>query len=349
MTSLPPPPSAPSRETSEPGSTGTAPTTPVADAVKEATKWLGWSVGTNTIEGIEGALAAGADPNADYIVTLRTGISPYRELRDRETASMFYTPPLFYARSPEAVRLLVEKGANVNYTDNNDLTPLHVAIEKNKPEVALALIESGADVTAKDVEGRTPLHMGALPGVVDKILEKNPGALEVPDRLNRTPLFRLVDRRDVASVRLLLEKGANKDVRGEFKTADGKFYKNKPLSKLIELKGTPEIRELFPTPSSGTSAPGTPSTTPNADETGFQMPPYPPGAEGLRQGATPAQAVSGNTLLPNQVPASGNALGQGFRDLVSPGSAPKKGGKKTRRRKSRKARKSTLKKRRGGK
>ena len=116
-------------------------------------------------------------------------------------------------------------------------------------------------------------------------------------------------------------------------------------------------------PSRGTSEPGTPSTTPKADDTGIEMvnlgpssapvaaaadgPPgpgiemrtFPPGAEGLARGATPAQAISGDVLRPG---------------MTSPGIARqnskffKRGGKKSRR-KSRKARKSTLKKRRGGK
>lgn len=136
-------------------------------------------------------------------------------------------------------------------------------------------------------------------------------------------------------------------------------------------------------PSRGTSEPGTPSTTPKADDTGIEMvnlgpssapvaaaadgPPGPgiemvspaptavtpaqsaaPVIEGL--GMTPADAVR-NPRRPKQARGSDSALGQSGRNLVNPPSK-KTGGKKSRRKSrkgSRKSRKRTLKKRRGGK
>jgi ankyrin repeat protein len=55
------------------------------------------------------------------------------------------------------VRLLIEKGANVNATRYGE-TPLHSAAEGGNAETAKLLIEKGADVNAKDDNGETPLH-----------------------------------------------------------------------------------------------------------------------------------------------------------------------------------------------
>ena len=53
------------------------------------------------------------------------------------------------------IKLLIEKGANVNAKDGGGVTPLHLA---DTVEVATLFIAKGANVNTKDNEGRTPLH-----------------------------------------------------------------------------------------------------------------------------------------------------------------------------------------------
>jgi ankyrin repeat protein len=58
----------------------------------------------------------------------------------------------------EAVRLLLDRGAKVNATNNNGATALHVAVNRGDPLVKL-LCERGADVNAKNKQGQTPLDL----------------------------------------------------------------------------------------------------------------------------------------------------------------------------------------------
>ncbi|XP_037033284.1 putative ankyrin repeat protein RF_0381 isoform X1 [Bradysia coprophila] len=57
------------------------------------------------------------------------------------------------------IRLLIEKGANLQGTDNDNNTPLHYAAESGKYAAVNALIRAGADVNAVTNDGVTPLKM----------------------------------------------------------------------------------------------------------------------------------------------------------------------------------------------
>ena len=64
----------------------------------------------------------------------------------------------------EIVRFILENGADVNETDKDSRTPLHIAVNNgdDKPDSSLdlemLLLKKGADVTQRDMRGRTPLH-----------------------------------------------------------------------------------------------------------------------------------------------------------------------------------------------
>lgn len=59
--------------------------------------------------------------------------------------------PLFYASSSgciQAVKILVENGADINKTESNGETPLYRTVDNNSIEIVQLLIENGADVRA---------------------------------------------------------------------------------------------------------------------------------------------------------------------------------------------------------
>jgi ankyrin repeat protein len=65
-------------------------------------------------------------------------------------------------RSPgaeEAVRALVEGGADVNAANEGEFTALHAAVFRGWNEVVQYLVEHGANINARDYRGRTPFRM----------------------------------------------------------------------------------------------------------------------------------------------------------------------------------------------
>lgn len=70
---------------------------------------------------------------------------------------------------PEAMRLLLDAGANPNLRDNHDRTPAHLLFTGRWPwsdagACLKILAKAGADLSAKDDEGKTPLHYVAALG-----------------------------------------------------------------------------------------------------------------------------------------------------------------------------------------
>ena len=62
----------------------------------------------------------------------------------------------------EAVRLLLEAGADANARSEAGDTPLICAVQENcTPEALVMLIEAGAEVNCKDTSGKTPLMWAA--------------------------------------------------------------------------------------------------------------------------------------------------------------------------------------------
>jgi ankyrin repeat protein len=59
----------------------------------------------------------------------------------------------------EAVRQLVEEGADVEALDEQGWRPLHIAACDGRVEVARTLLEAGADVQAATAAGWRPLYL----------------------------------------------------------------------------------------------------------------------------------------------------------------------------------------------
>ena len=111
----------------------------------------------------------------------------------------------------DIVKLLLEKGADLNSKDNPyNRTPLSWAAEEgHETVVKLLLAKDGVDPDAKDKWGQTPLSWAARKGheaVVRLLLAKDGVDPDSKDKWGWKPLARTAEKRHEAVVRLLLAK-----------------------------------------------------------------------------------------------------------------------------------------------
>ena len=120
----------------------------------------------------------------------------------------------------DMIKLLVDKGVDIDAQDYILRTPLHIAIEDGNIDIALLLIKLGADVNLQDCEMKTPLHYTAEIGVVSLIenLIDHGANINVPDCSHNTPLFIAHDLKDGEVVQLLQSRALKK-----------KCYKHQPI------------------------------------------------------------------------------------------------------------------------
>ena len=123
-------------------------------------------------------------------VLLQKGTDVNVALSDGMTA-LHYAAAIGDAQMAE---MLLYAGANAQAkTRLNDYTPLHLASESGSAAIIKALLAAGADVNAKTtVSGVTPIHLAASSGKIDAVnalLEKgaNPNARE--NEWDQTPLI----------------------------------------------------------------------------------------------------------------------------------------------------------------
>ena len=85
-----------------------------------------------------------------------------------------------YKPQPDVVRLIIANGANVNARHNSGQTPLHWSVRwGGHRDIAELLLTSGADVNAKDKRDRTPLDIALEQGYTEIIdLLRKHGARE---------------------------------------------------------------------------------------------------------------------------------------------------------------------------
>ena len=166
----------------------------------------------------------------------------YEEDEEDEEYEIHGTTPLTLALEPnkesekyndndllEIVKLLLDKGANVNYIDNNKHIPLVYAIQYAPIEVIKIILDK-TDYKLINLEekkfdlGRTPLtHVlfwreGEIIKEIIKLLLNKGANINYKNYLGQTPLiFALNERSSIDTIKFLLDNGANvndKDNKG---------------------------------------------------------------------------------------------------------------------------------------
>lgn len=119
-------------------------------------------------------------------------------------------------RDASMVRLLLDKGANIEAVDQLKKTPLHHAITEVFEEMVNLLLERGARLDVKDYRGTTPLEIAVASGadvIISALLDYG-ADIEARNEAGRTALHQAVEYGSVPTVTLLLNRGADIHARG---------------------------------------------------------------------------------------------------------------------------------------
>ncbi|RYO96410.1 hypothetical protein DL765_011600 [Monosporascus sp. GIB2] len=113
------------------------------------------------------------------------------------------------------LKLLVEKGAQIEVRDKVLMTPLMVAAKNGHEAVTKLLVEKGAQIEATDKDGLTPLMYAAREGheAVARLLIKKGAQLEAKHKYDGTPLIYAARNWHDIVVKLLFEKGADAEAK----------------------------------------------------------------------------------------------------------------------------------------
>ena len=90
------------------------------------------------------------DGTTPFMVAAGLGRSTYTPRKPRGTRSR---------SAEEAVRILLEAGADIHAVNEADFTALHGAAYRGLNEVIAYLVAEGADIDARDYRGRTPFRI----------------------------------------------------------------------------------------------------------------------------------------------------------------------------------------------
>lgn len=109
------------------------------------------------------------------------------------------------------VKMLIENGADPNFSGKQTYTPLIYTIRKKFSILAILLIEYGADLSIPDCDGISPLMFAIeyhLNLVCDYLLKKN-ADINWECFKGNTPLFYAITSGNIDLITFLIQKGAN--------------------------------------------------------------------------------------------------------------------------------------------
>lgn len=157
-----------------------------------------------------------------------------------------------YMRDLDAVKQHIKYGTDVNVLEPSmKSTPLITAAALGEPEAAKILIEAGADMNLKNMDGSTALMVAIVFGkdIVAKVLIDNGADLNIKNKDGSTALHTAAFFCNVEIVKQLLEKGADKaltnnDGKTAFQIVEPPFEKVKFIYDSVGEKIKPLGLEL---------------------------------------------------------------------------------------------------------
>jgi ankyrin repeat protein len=117
-----------------------------------------------------------------------------------------------YKNNTEAVKTLLDKGADVNKVDDDKRTALMLAVDNNNLKMVQDLLENGADVNIQDKNGSKPMEVAVIKNylkMVQVLLDNSGVNINEVYILGNTALMLAVDNNNLEIVNALLDKGAD--------------------------------------------------------------------------------------------------------------------------------------------
>jgi ankyrin repeat protein len=108
-------------------------------------------------------------------------------------------------RNLEAMRVLIEKGADVDYAHEKGLLE---AMRSGDEEIVRLLLSNGAKIESRDDEGNTALHLASSEDTILSLIESG-ADIEARNKQGQTPLLTTLMEGKEHKVWLFLGKGAN--------------------------------------------------------------------------------------------------------------------------------------------
>lgn len=136
--------------------------------------------------------------------------------------------PLHYASNYQTAAFLIQRGSNVYAQDKRGYSPLHEAALNGYLDIARLFYENGANYDSPAKDGKDaltlyllkfkakPIHWWAgtgHPKEIFQILSKDPNQINIQNNLGQSPLHLAALYKRFRIARLLLEKGANADLK----------------------------------------------------------------------------------------------------------------------------------------
>jgi ankyrin repeat protein len=141
---------------------------------------------------LEALLDAGADPN----------LGSDEQFEEGTTALMYIASSFFASNRAEVIKLLVDRGADLNAQNDKGQTALLLALQNT--DAVKASIEAGADLNLRDNNGNSAMMLGTW--AVQRLL-RQAGASE--EGLNDVALVDAARQGNLTKIEELLHSGAN--------------------------------------------------------------------------------------------------------------------------------------------
>ena len=113
---------------------------------------------------------------------------------------------------PETLKLMMERGVDPSWRNNEGDTPLHIAVRTDQVDSALALLDAGVDIYSPNVRGATPLGLALNSPLNPKRWFFTEAVLRSRDGAGNTPLHYAASEGMNGAVEFLVAMGASLDV-----------------------------------------------------------------------------------------------------------------------------------------